>query len=185
MGGKKLDEKVKQKLDKNAKSIAAKTGKKEGEEVSLYDAFVMYDTTGDGMIDYYEYRDLLIKLDLDLSEDNKRRLFCEVDVNNTGTLEFSEFEEIMQLLKEKQKQQAMEKMGFTEENLIIALVIFAIWLILLIVFLLVGVSAFTNGQDFGACINALMTGGAAASSTAGSKDKPDEAQLDETIESAL
>jgi len=182
----KLAEKVNQKLKNNSKTIAQKTGKKSGEEVTMYDAFQMYDTTGDGMIDYYEYRDLLIKLDLDLSEENKRLLFVEVDVNETGTLEFSEFEEIMQLLKEKQTEQAMIRMGFTQENLIMALIVFVVWLTLLIIFILVSISAFTGGTAFDGCVNAGMTASVGIAAQGSQKKKEtDDKEIEDSIDAAL
>lgn len=53
--------------------------------------FEKYDTNGNGTIDWNEFRELLSKLDKDLSLMDKTETFDKVDSNHTGMISFDEF----------------------------------------------------------------------------------------------
>ena len=55
--------------------------------------FSLIDSDGDGAIDKVEFRDALMRLGVDLSQELSDQVFEQIDRNNNGTLQQSEFVE--------------------------------------------------------------------------------------------
>merc|ERR1711871_1610385 len=123
-----------------------------------YDAmFYEVDTSGDGKIDFAEYRMLCNDtLSLNLSEHKMRKLFAISDVSNEGNLNINEFRGAMDTLQAEMSKSVLSRLGLSDEHLWFT--IFVVFLALggTLSFILVGFHAFTGGSAIAAGIGALL-----------------------------
>ena len=141
-----------------AKMRAGKVQPKEGSSKDKYKAlFKTVDISGDGQVDFNEFVVLVnTRLGLYLSTQKCKLLFSESDKNGSGTLYFKEFEYAMRLLEKEITYASLRKVGLTPETMYPAIAGVVLWLVCILVFVLMGFSAFAEGTAFGAGIGAVL-----------------------------
>ncbi len=62
--------------------------------VEIKKLFDRYDTDDNEIIDWDEFRNMVDELDIDISLENKAKIFNIIDANHTGMINFEEFAKI-------------------------------------------------------------------------------------------
>jgi hypothetical protein len=123
-----------------------------------YDAmFYEVDTSGDGKIDYAEYKMLCNDtLSLNLSEHKMRQLFANSDVSNEGNLNINEFRGAMDKLQAEMSKSVLSRLGLGRQDLLSSVLYVVVSLGCILTFILFGFHAFTGGSAIAAGIGALL-----------------------------
>ena len=125
---------------------------------------------------------------LNLSEQKCKELFAECDSDQSGVIDYNEFNKALTLLEEQVANDTIGQLGLSQGALMAAFSLGLTILILLFSFIFFGIAAFTENSAFGAVINSLLPltsgGGLAAKSDAGDKEEK-SSQVGDTIEDAL
>eukprot|EP00505_MAST-04D_sp_SCG-Rhode-Island_P005445 Stramenopile-MAST_4_protein_5445 len=146
--------------------------------------FDQVDISGDGEVDFGEFVLLCNEnLKLNLSTQRCKALFAKCDSNGSGTLNIKEFEKCMKLLENEITKASLAKIGLTEATMYPAMAGIVIWLTCILIFVLMGFSAFTEGTAFGAGVGALMP--MLAGKSSGLKDMVSKVNVNELVEKTL
>ena len=146
--------------------------------------FKQVDTSGDGEVDFGEFVALCNEnLKLNLSTQRCKALFAKSDSNGSGTLNMKEFEKCMKLLEKEITKASLAKIGLTEATMYPAIAGILVWLLCILIFVLMGFSAFTEGTAFGAGIGGVMP--LLAGKSAGLKDMISKINVNELVEKTL
>ena len=149
-----------------------------------YKIFKEVDVSGDGQVDFDEFRNLINKtLKLNLSNQRMKDLFAASDKNGEGQLNAKEFEGAMKKLEAVIVDVGLRKLGLTEHSLIPLGIFLVLYMVLLITFILTGFAAFTPGTAFGAGVGSLLP--LIAGKTAGIGNLIENVDFKEYIEKVL
>jgi hypothetical protein len=178
-GGKKVMAVVEK--SRTSKTMKSKSVSKEEKYKTM---FKQVDTSGDGEVDFGEFVALCNEnLKLNLSTQRCKALFAKSDSNGSGTLNMKEFEKCMKLLEKEITKASLAKIGLTEATMYPAIAGILIWLLCILIFVLMGFSAFTEGTAFGAGIGGVMP--LLAGKSAGLKDMISKINVNELVEKTL
>eukprot|EP00854_Cymbomonas_tetramitiformis_P021075 gene21075-25298_t len=104
-------------------------------------------------------------------EAERQELFCSVDKNLSGTLDFSEFDVAWGVLQKKLVAQTLELMGLTKARVMMAVAAGGFLLLCMFAFIFVGVAAFFGGGALGAGVTTGMCAGTGGGSAASQKEE--------------
>ena len=146
--------------------------------------FKQVDTSGDGEVDFEEFLALCNEnLKLNLSTQKCKSLMAKSDKNGSGTLDMSEFEVGMKLLEKEIVNSALAKAGLSKRTMYPTIAGICLWLVCILVFILMGFSAFTEGTAFGAGIGGVMP--LIAGKSSGLKDLISKINIKRLVERTL
>ena len=105
------------------------------------------------------------------------------DKNGSGTLDMKEFEFAMKLLEQEIVNAALAKVGLSKQTMYPAIAGILTWLVSILIFVLMGFSAFAEGTAFGAGIGGIMP--LIAGKSASLKDLVGKINVKRLVESTL
>lgn len=120
------------------------------------DIFKQFDKDKSGYIDYNEFCELCKYMGLFLDKEESLKLFSMADRNNNNQIDMREFKYAMALLKLRIAYETLRKLGLTIEDLVWYGVFGLIFLVLVLVFIFLGITAFSKAEGFNAVINSLL-----------------------------
>jgi hypothetical protein len=153
--GKDLVNQAKQKASEAAEN-AVQSGGELMSDVLYRGLFKMFDKDGSGYISYGEFKDLCKYMGLTLDEEKLLKMFAIADKNNNNCIEVSEFTNAMFIIQIEIAKDTLNKLEITTADLIWFGIITFIYLILVLTFILLGVSAFSKAEGFNAVINSIL-----------------------------
>ena len=119
--------------------------------------FKEVDTSGDGQVDYNEFKVLVNKiLKLNLSPQKMKSLFSESDTDGCGVLDLKEFEGAMGRLESELTKACLAKVGLTEATVYPLIIFASVYLLGILAFILMGFSAFSSGAAFTAGVGSIL-----------------------------
>jgi hypothetical protein len=110
----------------------------------------------DEQMDFSEFKLFCRHMRLNCTDARYHELFVLADCNGTGQIDRFEFDEAVAIVREDASSNAMEKIGAGTVKLALGFIVALLYLGSLLVFLLLGVAAFTTGGSFGASINSML-----------------------------
>ena len=113
------------------------------------------DMDGNGSITFDEFFELLRQMRLDISAEAAALLFAKFDTEGNGIITEAEFDLGFHHITDIMVDMALIELGITWANIIQILLVGSIFLMFLVVFILLGVEAFTTGTNFAAVVNSL------------------------------
>ena len=146
--------------------------------------FKSCDTSNDGFVDFEEFCVLVNgRVKLNLSSQKLKSLFSQADKTGSGTLYYKEFVFGMKLLEKEITYASLRKIGLTPATIFPAIAGVVIWLACILVFVLMGFTAFAEGTAFGAGIGAVLP--MVAGKSAGLKKEIDKINVQDLIENVM
>ena len=101
--------------------------------------FKEVDTSGDGLIDFDEFKVLVNKtLSLSMAPQRLKDMFSRWDTNNGGNLDIHEFEKAMEDLEGEITKSCIHKLGLSEQTVYPVLFCLAVYMIGVLGFILMG-----------------------------------------------
>ena len=113
----------------------------------------MIDKNGSGTIDFSEFKELCKYFGINLNDQALMELFAESDDDASGELAFPEFDRALTTLESKVGAGALQQMGLSTANIIMAVLVLAASLGSMLAFVFLGVQAFATGGAFNAIVN--------------------------------
>jgi hypothetical protein len=110
----------------------------------------------DENMEFAEFRLFCKHMKLNCTDARYHELFVIADCNGTGHIDRFEFDTAVDIVKEDAEASAMEKVGAGTVKMALGFIAALLYLGSLLVFLLLGVAAFTTGGSFGASINSIL-----------------------------
>jgi len=139
-----------------------KEKEKEKGNVSIGEIFDLLNADEDEGLDYEEFSSLFERLDLKLPRRRREQMFAYCDADSSGTISRDEFESAWEWVKEQMVEEAVESMGISNADIVIAITTLVLGLTLVIIFILVALKAWENASSFDSVIQSLLvasTGG--------------------------
>ena len=131
--------------------------KKMTKEEKYRKMFKEVDTSGDGQVDFNEFKVLVNKiLKLNLSPQRMKSLFSESDSDGCGVLDLKEFEGAMGRLESELTTACLAKVGLTEATVYPLILFASVYLLGILAFILMGFSAFSSGAAFTAGVGSIL-----------------------------
>jgi hypothetical protein len=130
-----------------------------GDEIESFfhkNLFELFDKDGSGYISYSEFCDLCKYMGLSLNQEQSLRLFAISDKNQNNYIEVQEFEKAMKHVKNSIALETLEELGVTPAALIWTGVSTILTLFVLMVFVFMGIFAFSKAESFSAVINSFL-----------------------------
>lgn len=118
--------------------------------------FLEADLDSSGVLDSAEFMELTRKMGLRLSKQHAMRIFAQADTNGSGFIDYTEFDMAIKLLREETTQSTLSKLRVDSETLIMLFFAIMIYLVGFLLFLFLGIGAFTTGTTFAAIVNSIM-----------------------------
>jgi len=151
--------------------------------MSTEELFEYVDSNGDGngSVGIEEFRMLSKKLGHPLTEHRVREIFSKIK-QHTGDpssteLDYDEFLEAFQYLEDRVLYRTMFMLGISEAQIKSIIIFFTLYLLMILVFIFLGISAFTVGGGFSTVLNSLIPVGAGTTVTENSKKDMDPKEL--------
>ena len=120
------------------------------------DMFRRFDVDNNGFINFNKYWELTRYMGLQLDKERTLKLFATADRDNDNKLDLREFQVAMLLIKLYIAEDTLKKVGLTREDLIWFAIFGIIYLLLLFVFILCGIAAFSKAEGFNSVVNSIM-----------------------------
>jgi hypothetical protein len=118
--------------------------------------FDLVDTDRSGYISLQELTQALRAMSINISDERALQLFCRCDKDNSGLLDFREFESALEKIREDFVRSLLQGVGMNRFALFILLLLLVSVLLGLLVFIFLGVKAFGVGDEFAAIINSIL-----------------------------
>jgi hypothetical protein len=144
---------------KEVKKVAEDAMQSAGSAITelLYkDLFKMFDKDESGSITFSEFQDLCKYMGLYLNREKGLRMFSMADTSGNNLIEVWEFQNAMILIKLQIARETLTKLGITTEDLVWFGVLTLIYLILALVFIFLGIFAFSKAEGFNAVVNSIF-----------------------------
>ena len=114
------------------------------------------DVDNNGHITFEEFTEMLYQLRLDISVEQAALLFAKFDEDGKGVISEEEFDLNFHHITDIMVEGALVELNITKITIIRLLVLMITLLILIATFVLLGITAFTTGTNFGAVINSIL-----------------------------
>jgi hypothetical protein len=148
--------------------------------------FAMADNDNSGALDFDEFKELIKFFGMTLSDQACLEMFASADKSGTGVLSYSEFEDAMDAIQSKLGGGALSELGVSTPQIAAIVLMGLIMLGAVLMFLFMGISAFTTGSAFGAVINsAAVLGGGGGSGGEDADPEKIQQQIEEKIQSVM
>lgn len=120
---------------------------------TLFDAI---DVDNSGSLNLNEFYRVIRQLRLQVSVEDATGLFAKIDTDASGEITRREFKNGLHELQLLIVNDAISALGLTRTNIVKMLALSATFLISLLAFVFVGVSAFTSGSAFSSVVNSVI-----------------------------
>jgi hypothetical protein len=130
-----------------------------GDEIESFfhkNLFELFDKDGSGYLSYSEFCDLCKYMGLSLDQEQSLRLFAIADENQNNYIEVHEFEKAMEQVKITIALNTLHDLGVTPAALIWTGVVTILTLFILLLFVFMGIFAFSKAESFSAVINSFL-----------------------------
>jgi hypothetical protein len=141
---------VKDSIDINLDDI-----KKAGDMI-MRKLFREFDHDQSGYIDFNEFTEMTKSMGLFIKTDELVKLYATVDRKGVGQIGYDQFKECIYILQGQIGRKALEKAGLTVEDLTMVLSYAIFTLLLILVFIFLGIAAFSTINPFSGVINSLF-----------------------------
>ena len=136
-------------------SAAAGVAKEAFVDAFIDHVFHQFDVEGRGRIDFNSFAAVLRRAHVDLPQPDQRALFAKADADGSGFIDKREFRAALDLMQEAFMSRALETVGLSDAQITAAVAVLALYVVLFLVFILVGIVTFTDGSQF----TTIITGG--------------------------
>jgi hypothetical protein len=154
-GGKDAMNQAKQKASEAAES-AMQSGGAFMTDLLYRDLFKMFDIDDSGYISYGEFKDLCKYMGLTLDEEKSLEMFAIADKNNNNCIVIYEFQNAMLIIQLEIARETLNKLEITTTDLVWFGVLTFIYLILGLIFVFLGIFAFSKAEGFNSVVNSIM-----------------------------
>jgi hypothetical protein len=120
------------------------------------DLFKLIDKDQSGYLCYIEFWDLWKYMGLYLNQEESLEMFALSDSDNSGYIDYFEFQKAVILIKVKIAYETLKKLGITTEDLIWFGIATLIYLFLMLVFIFLGIFAFSKAEGFNSVVNSIL-----------------------------
>jgi hypothetical protein len=141
---------VKESLEINLEDI-----KRVGDMI-LRKLFREFDHDQSGYIDFNEFTEMTKSMGLFLKKDELVKLFATVDRKGVGQIGYDQFQNAIYNLQGQIGRRVLEKAGLTIEDLLMALIIAIFTLVMFLLFIFMGIMAFSTVTPFSGSINSIF-----------------------------
>jgi hypothetical protein len=154
---------------------------------SQADLFGVFDTDHSGSIDFLEFVDITKFMGLQLSEQRALTLFAQADRKGNSKIDADEFSQALKILRHEIIMGTIDTIGLSTSALMQLVVLSSFVLLLLMVFIFLGIEAFTTGTEFSAVINAMLpiTAGGALSEASSTKEEDKSIDMEAVVQGEL
>eukprot|EP00942_MAST-04A_sp_MAST-4A-sp1_P002194 g2194.t1 len=111
----------------------------------------------DGHLEFKHFKKIFLEhLGIQLSDERLLDLFSAFDSDGSQKIDYSEFKDAVNSLQVRMVGIALEMVGLSHDQLIRLLVFGCIYLFFVLIFLLLGIFSFTEGDLFGCTIQSIL-----------------------------
>lgn len=119
--------------------------------------FVKISGDEDGHLDFKSFKTIFLEhLGIQLSDERLLDLFSAFDTDGSQKIDYSEFKEAVNSLQIRMVDIALEMVGLSHNQLVRLLVFGCFYLFFVLIFLLLGIFSFTEGDLFGCTIQSML-----------------------------
>ena len=130
--------------------------KKDEPNLIFANYFQRFDVDNSGFVEYDEFCELCRSMGLIMDKERTLKLFSSADRDRDNKLDLKEFQYAIVLLKLKITYKTLKKLGMTREELIWFAVMGVIFLLLMLLFIFLGMQAFSEAKGFNSVINSIL-----------------------------